>query len=154
MHSKVFDFAQRNALVLPCPSPASGCGVVLWIRAESANVDLAGGDGAVGVDNEGEPRVLVGLVGHLGVDVDTGEPAAVAGVGVVPADCVLFSLGLEREVVSGEIVDSAIEGHVERDKRIGGERAHSMMELNWKRNAPFWIPPGIRRCTHSPRYWR
>lgn len=81
--------------------------VVLWVGSESADVDLAGRDGTIGVNlrrkgsgrgrmerwdrafithDDGDEGILELLVVHLGVDVDTRKPASVAGMGVVPAD--------------------------------------------------------------------
>lgn len=96
MDTKVFNLVKRDRLVL------GGYGiwgrVVVRVRAEGANVDFAGRDSAVGIDlqqssannkwsegsrethHNGDERVLVFLVDHLSVDVDTREPASVAGV--------------------------------------------------------------------------
>jgi hypothetical protein len=87
--TKVLDLAERDRLVL-------GRGhvlrrVVLGERAEGADVDLARGDGAVRVDHDRDERVLVLLVVDLRVDVDAGQPAAVARMRVVPPDGVLQS---------------------------------------------------------------
>lgn len=86
VHAKVLDLAQRDALVLGSGTRSTGRGVVLREGAEGADVDLAGGDGAVGVDDDGDEGVLELLVVELGVDVYTREPAAISRVRVVPSD--------------------------------------------------------------------
>ena len=48
MYTKVLDLIERNRLIFGCRNV--GRCVVLWIRAEGANIDLSGGDGTVGVD--------------------------------------------------------------------------------------------------------
>ena len=48
MYTKVFDLIERDRLIFGCRNV--GRCVVLWIRAEGANIDLSGGDGTVGVD--------------------------------------------------------------------------------------------------------
>ena len=84
MYTKVLDLAERDRLIFGCRSV--GRRIVLWVRAEGANVYLAGGDGAIGVDlheirglmgkklvgayHDGNERVLELLVRHLSVDVD------------------------------------------------------------------------------------
>ena len=60
------------------------------VRPEGANVHLAGVDGAVGVNDNGEKGVLELLLHRLRLDVDSAEPAPVARVAVVPADDVLL----------------------------------------------------------------
>lgn len=78
--------------------------------------------------DDGEPRLLVLLVEHLRADVDTGEPAAVAGVAVVPADGVLQTTSLADEL---EVADHVLIGlHLRVDSRLGtldgqGERIHN-----------------------------
>jgi hypothetical protein len=63
---------------------ARGDGVRLD-EAEGVDDDLAL-DGLDGVDDDSDGARVEGLEGLLGVDVDGGEPATEAGVGVVPAD--------------------------------------------------------------------
>ena len=60
----------------------------LWIdEAEGVDDDFAF-DGLDGVDDDGDGAGGELLEGLLGVDVDGGEPATEAGVGVVPTnDC-------------------------------------------------------------------
>ena len=89
MDTKVLDLVKRDALVLALASV--GWRVVLRVGAEGANVDLAGADGPVRVDDDGDKGLRVLLLRELGVDVDAAEPAPVARMGVVPADDGLWS---------------------------------------------------------------
>lgn len=74
-------------------------------EAEGVDNDLAL-DGLDGVDDDGHGAILDGLERLLGVDVDRGQPAAKAGVRVVPADDDFGAAGL------GEHVDHLCLEHV------------------------------------------
>lgn len=58
----------------------------LRVCPESADVHLPGADRPDWVDHNGHKGLLELLVDGLGVHVDSGQPAAVAGMRVVPAD--------------------------------------------------------------------
>ena len=60
-----------------------------WIGAECPNVDLSSRHGLYWVHYNGHPRFLVLLVQHLGAHVNAREPAAIAGVTVVPTNGIL-----------------------------------------------------------------
>lgn len=66
-------------------------------EAEGVDDDLAL-DGLDGVDDDGDGARVELLKALLGVDVDAGEPAAKAGVGMVPADDDLRAAGLLEHV--------------------------------------------------------
>lgn len=51
-------------------------------------------DGLDGIDDDGDSARSKLFEGLLGVNVDGGEPAAEAGVGMVPSDYCFWSFGL------------------------------------------------------------
>ena len=84
----------------------------LGVGPEGPQVDLPGRDGPHGVDDDRHERLLEVLVEQLRGDVYAGQPAAVAGVGVVPADRVLQTAHLrsQRSRGSGHMEDRSL-GH-------------------------------------------
>ena len=62
MHTKVLDLVEGDRLVFGCRDV--GRSIVLWVRAEGANVYLTGGDGTVGVDLHEIRRWMGREVGH------------------------------------------------------------------------------------------
>ena len=58
----------------------------LWVDEPEGVDDDFALDGLDRVDDDGDGAARQGFEGLLGVDVDGGEPAAEAGMGVVPAD--------------------------------------------------------------------
>ena len=98
MRPEILDFVQRDGLIFVAAA-AGWRLVVLRERAEGADLDFAGGDGPVGVDDDSQEGIHVGLLQHLRGDIDPGEPAAVARVAVIPPDGVfhppVLAAGLE-----------------------------------------------------------
>ena len=80
MCTKVFGLVERDGL------EAVGAGACVWrlvvlgVGSESADLDLACRDGAVGVNDDSEEGIGVELLVVLGRDVDAGQPAAIAGM--------------------------------------------------------------------------
>ena len=69
MRAKVLNLGERDALVVVVLAAGGGL-VVLREGAEGADLDLAGRDGAVRVDDDGEVRVQKSLLLLLRRDVD------------------------------------------------------------------------------------
>mmetsp|Transcript_20368 Transcript_20368/g.51608 ORF Transcript_20368/g.51608 Transcript_20368/m.51608 type:complete len:284 (+) Transcript_20368:361-1212(+) len=87
VHPKVLDLGQGDGLVLG--GALVGRPVSLGVRPERADLHLAAGHGAHRVHHHRQEGLLVLLVHHLRGAVDAGQPAAVAGVRVVPPHHVL-----------------------------------------------------------------
>ena len=71
--------------------PAAAPSADLWVSSKGAYLDLAGRNGAVGVDHNGQEGVHVHLLSVLGAYIDARQPAAVARVAVVPAHNILMA---------------------------------------------------------------
>ena len=71
--------------------PAAALSADLWVCSKGANLDLAGRNGAVGVNDDGQEGVHVHLLSVLGAHIDARQPAAIARVAVVPAHNILVA---------------------------------------------------------------
>lgn len=56
------------------------------MHSKGGHVDFLQIGGLDGVDNDGEERVCTSLEKLLGVDIDSWQPAAKAGMWVIPSD--------------------------------------------------------------------
>lgn len=66
----------------------------LWISSERAKADFSGRDGPNGIYDYRDEGLLEILVEHLRRHIDSGQPAAVSGMTVVPAYGVLLPANL------------------------------------------------------------
>lgn len=114
MYTEIFDFVQWNWLILW--GNGAGRGIVLGICAKSTNINFPGGNGAIRINlwewsqisqndidsqrtcHHSNEWILKLLVIQLCVDVDTGQPAAISWVWVIPAYDIFQSSCLERSV--------------------------------------------------------
>lgn len=109
MRAKILNLTQRDCLILRVLGVLAL--VTRGIRPERTNIHLARGDGAVRINHDGEEGVEELLLGHLRVDVDAGEPAAVPRVRVVPSeDVVGASEGHLEGVVVGHVAVGGLLG--------------------------------------------
>jgi len=100
--------------------------VAVRVGTEAAYLNLARRHRALGIDDNGNERLLMSLVESLCADIDAREPAAVARVRVVPPADVLWALdaltGLN--VLSHELigltasVDSRLRSHHRQRERV------------------------------------
>ena len=92
VNTEILDLVERNGLVL------GGSFIRRFIAfgegSECSEIHFSSRDGPDRIHDNGHEWVLEVLVQHLGGDVDTGEPTAVARVGVIPTDGVLQSAHL------------------------------------------------------------
>ena len=95
-------------------------------EAEAIDDDLAL-DGLDGIDDEGDGAGIERLEGGLGVDVGRAQPAAEAGVGVVPAHHHLPPAGLLEHVEHLGLVDGIDGLDAHRRTRLGhAEHIHTI----------------------------
>lgn len=65
--------------------------IAFWENSETAYFNLASRHGAFGIDDYGNEGLLILLVKCLGADINTGEPAAIARMRVIPTANILGS---------------------------------------------------------------
>lgn len=98
-------------------------GVIILICPEAADFDLSCGNRALGINHDGNRRVLNLLIILLCVDIDSRQPAAVARMRVVPSTNVLRPSDLFTLLHMREHIGVSVLARVDTSlRRLDGQR--------------------------------
>ena len=106
VHSEVFNLVQGNGLVLR--DRLIWRRISLWISAKSPNLNFSSRNSPCWINNNSQKWLLILLVEHLCWNINTGEPAAITRMRVIPANHIFQPSSLWHQVSQGNSQHSAV----------------------------------------------
>merc|ERR1712190_509479 len=88
MHAEILNLVQRYRLILR--RAFIWWRVPLWISPKRTNLNFTCRTSSYWVDDHRQKRLLVSLISHLRLNIDTTQPTSITRMGMIPSAYMLF----------------------------------------------------------------